>query len=308
MASVHGGVQTVVGAGLEGRVQRAAGRLVTGGGQGHHLGVGPSRGLGGAFVPPSAGRHHHVPPRDWVTVRVRTEAARASARRMASRSSPRSPGPGDGFGAGVMGSRVYRRSRQGFLAGHPDPVRRLPRTRRRRRWRTRPRGYGPPPARPGAAVSSSIPPSTSSSAPRPRRSSSCTGAGDLGQDLGHERLAPEAGVDGHARGPGRTSARYGSMASKGVSGLIASPARRPSPLAWSNRAAVSPTSTWTVQPSAPASRNASRIVPRVGHHQVAVEEQTGVSAQRRHHRWADGEVGDEVTVHDVDVEPGPPRR
>ena len=37
-------------------------------------------------------------------------------------------------------------------------------------------------------------------------------------------------------------------------------------------------------------------------HQVAVEEQVGVCAQRLHHRRTDGEVGHEVAVHHVDVQ------
>ena len=50
------------------------------------------------------------------------------------------------------------------------------------------------------------------------------------------------------------------------------------------------------------------IPPRVGHHEMAVEEQRGVAPQRGHHRGSDGEVGHEVPVHDVDVEPVRRRR
>ena len=39
-------------------------------------------------------------------------------------------------------------------------------------------------------------------------------------------------------------------------------------------------------------------------HQVAVERQAGTFAQAGHHGWTDGDVGDEVAVHDVDVDGG----
>ncbi len=55
-----------------------------------------------------------------------------------------------------------------------------------------------------------------------------------------------------------TWSRKGSSASKGVSGLAASPTRSPRSRIWAMRTAVSPTSTCTVQPLAPASRNGSR--------------------------------------------------
>ena len=55
-----------------------------------------------------------------------------------------------------------------------------------------------------------------------------------------------------------TWSRNGSSASKGVSGLAARPTRRPRSRIWAISAAVSPTSTCTVQPSAPASRNGCR--------------------------------------------------
>mmetsp|Transcript_15097 Transcript_15097/g.63516 ORF Transcript_15097/g.63516 Transcript_15097/m.63516 type:complete len:252 (-) Transcript_15097:8-763(-) len=45
------------------------------------------------------------------------------------------------------------------------------------------------------------------------------------------------------------------------------------------------------------------VVPGVGHHQVAVEESVGVLGEALHHRGAEGEVRDEVSVHDVQVEP-----
>ena len=40
-----------------------------------------------------------------------------------------------------------------------------------------------------------------------------------------------------------------------------------------------------------------------GHHQMAVEIERRMAAQRRHHRRTDGHVGHEVPVHHVDVEP-----
>ncbi len=41
---------------------------------------------------------------------------------------------------------------------------------------------------------------------------------------------------------------------------------------------------------------------RIGDHEMDVERQAGVPAQRRDHRDADGQVGHEVAVHDVDVQ------
>src|SRR5215831_6766028 len=41
----------------------------------------------------------------------------------------------------------------------------------------------------------------------------------------------------------------------------------------------------------------------IGDHQVAVKRQSGVLEQRLHHRQADGEVGHEVIVHDVHMQP-----
>ena len=50
---------------------------------------------------------------------------------------------------------------------------------------------------------------------------------------------------------------------------------------------MSPTSTWTLQPSAPARRKRLEVVARVGDHQVAVEVEVGVAAEGRHHRRPD---------------------
>ncbi len=93
------------------------------------------------------------------------------------------------------------------------------------------------------------------------------------------------------------------MASKGVSGFMASPACNPSFLASVSSSLVSPTSTWTVQPLAPAFRERLEVVARVRHHQVAVEENAGVLSERFDDRRPDGEVGHEMGVHDVHMEP-----
>jgi hypothetical protein len=45
------------------------------------------------------------------------------------------------------------------------------------------------------------------------------------------------------------------------------------------------------------------VVPGVGHHEVAVEERVGVLGEALDHGRAEGEVRDEVPVHDVEVEP-----
>ena len=43
-------------------------------------------------------------------------------------------------------------------------------------------------------------------------------------------------------------------------------------------------------------------------HQVAIERLVAVRAQRRHQRRAEGDVGDEMAVHHVEVDPVRPRR
>ena len=39
-------------------------------------------------------------------------------------------------------------------------------------------------------------------------------------------------------------------------------------------------------------------------HEVAIEGDLGGLAKRRDYRWADRKIGDEVAIHDVDVEDG----
>ena len=58
--------------------------------------------------------------------------------------------------------------------------------------------------------------------------------------------------------------------------------------------------------------HADHIRPRVGEgrniligvldHEVAVEGQVGAPTQGRHNSWTDGDVGDEMTVHDIQVD------
>ena len=99
-----------------------------------------------------------------------------------------------------------------------------------------------------------------------------------------------------------SSPSHGSIASNGVSGLIARPTPSPSPRISASRSAVLSTSTWTLIQSAPAWAKAERNSPGVGHHQVAIERHRGVAVDGRDDRWPDRQVRDEVAVHDVDVE------
>ena len=62
-------------------------------------------------------------------------------------------------------------------------------------------------------------------------------------------------------------------------------------------------STWTMMWSAPASANAVDEAGRRRDHQVDVERLLRVRADGAHDRRADGDVGHEVAVHDVDVDP-----
>jgi hypothetical protein len=95
----------------------------------------------------------------------------------------------------------------------------------------------------------------------------------------------------------------GATFEKGVSGFAAKPTRRPNESRVVIRVAVEPTSTWTVQPSAPASAEGLEVASGLAHHQVAVEESVAVLAQGLHDGRADRYVGNEVTVHHVHVQP-----
>ena len=100
-----------------------------------------------------------------------------------------------------------------------------------------------------------------------------------------------------------TWSRYGSIASNGVSGLAASPTRSPRPRICVEQRPVPPISTCTVHRVGPGVPERLQVLAGVGHHEVAVEEEPRVPAQRGDHRRPDGEVGHEVGVHDVHVQP-----
>ena len=246
----------VVGTRLEGRVEGGAACPVPGVGQGHHLGM-------------RAPREARWPPR--TTARPRHHAPHPGVGRGAGPDRrPPAPGPG----AWRRGPRPARPARaagsrpcHGTHESIGAPGRAFSPALRIRcaasHGRSSPKIADPAtstraPARTTAgAVSSSMPPSTSRSAPRPRRSSSSRVARDLGEDLGDERLATEPGVHRHAQDEVdlRQEGLDGLERRLGIDGQ---PRAQPQDLAWASRAAVSPTSTCTVHPSAPACRNASR--------------------------------------------------
>ena len=213
MAPVHGGVRPWWAHGSSVVYSVAPRAPVAGRRQGDHLGVRAPRRRRGPLEGVAVGRDHHGSrPRDWGTCAVRTEAASARARRMAARSSSRVPDPGRLLGGrhgttSLLGF-VALASGQGFLSGERGSGAPPPRDARRRRSAEPATRTRAPARTTAAAVSSSMPPSTSSSAREPAPVELGAGAGDLGQDLGHERLTAEAGVDGHAQdqvglGPGR---------------------------------------------------------------------------------------------------------
>ena len=98
-------------------------------------------------------------------------------------------------------------------------------------------------------------------------------------------------------------ASQGSQASNGVSGLTARPAPRPSRrmASISVRGAVHLDVHAAVVGAGLGER--LQIVAGVGHHQVAVEVGVGVAADGGHHRRPDRQVGHEVPVHDIHVQP-----
>ena len=100
-----------------------------------------------------------------------------------------------------------------------------------------------------------------------------------------------------------SSSRYGSSADSGVPGLTASPAARPAArIARRVGSIASSISTWNVIESQPASRYSSRKRPGSLDHQVGIERQLGPRAQVLDGLRAERQVGDEVAVHDVEVD------
>ena len=106
-----------------------------------------------------------------------------------------------------------------------------------------------------------------------------------------------------------SSSAYGSRADSGVPGLDAPgrPPARPRGCARRVGAIGSSISTWNVIESQPASRYSSMIAARLADHQVRVERQLGPLAQVLDGLGAEGQVRDEVAVHDVEMDRGPRR-
>ena len=171
-----------------------------------------------------------------------------------------------------------------------------------RRWRCRPPGRWRRRRRPRAPWRC-----RSRRPPRCRASNACavTAAAhlrDLRHDVGNEALAAEAGEHRHAQhqvdvpevGLHRLERRVGV---EGQARPQAQPAHLRDELVRVadldvHRAAVGAGVGEVLQ-----------VPPGLGHHEVTVEEERRVAAQRRHHGRPDGDIGDEVPVHHVDVEP-----
>ena len=124
----------------------------------------------------------------------------------------------------------------------------------------------------------------------------------LAHDVRHEALAAETGEHGHAQDevdavevrPNRIDGRVGVEGDTG-------PQAEASHLGDELRGAAD----LDVDGAAVGARvgEGLEIAPGLRHHEVAVEEERRVTPQRGHDRWTDGEVGHEVPVHHVDVEP-----
>ena len=126
--------------------------------------------------------------------------------------------------------------------------------------------------------------------------------GDLLDGYRHEMLPAEAGMNRHhqqqvdLRQPGFARLERGF----GVDGEADSEAR------WrmaSIRARVSSTSTCTLQWLAPAAAKASRYWPGIGHHQMAIKIGSVWRRMAATTGGSDGQVGHEVAVHDIHVQP-----
>ena len=152
------------------------------------------------------------------------------------------------------------------------------------------------------AVAVSIPPSTSMS-----RSNACAVTAsahlrDLRHDVGNEALAAEARKDRHAQ-------HQVDVAEVGLHRLErrvrvegqARPQAQPAHL----RDELVRVADFDVHRAAVGAGigEVLQVPPGLGHHEVTVEEQRRVAPQRRHHGRPDGDIGDEVPVHHVDVEP-----
>ena len=137
----------------------------------------------------------------------------------------------------------------------------------------------------------------------PRASTAARTCATFGHDVGDEALAAEAGEDRHAQDQVDVARGRAARPRTGVSGLRANPARRPRLRICVMSSSVSADLDVHRAAVGPGVGEVLQVAPRLGHHEVAVEEQRRVVAQRGHHGRPDRHVGDEVPVHDVDVEP-----
>ena len=194
-------------------------------------------------------------------------------------------------------------ARAGRARAAPDGVGGLPGPRRARRWRCRPRTrWRRPPRRPGAVVA--VDPAVDLDVERRARppSTAARTCATFAMTSAMKLWPPKPGKT-VMHSTRSTSRRYGRTASNGVSGLSATPARRPRPRIWAMSSSVFADLDVHRAAVRPGVGEVLQVAPGLGHHQVAVEEQRRVAAQRRHHRRPDRDVGDEVPVHHVDVEP-----
>ena len=153
------------------------------------------------------------------------------------------------------------------------------------------------------AVSGLMPPSTWIRNGRSRERRICVGALHLRKVLGHERLAAEPRRDRHHEqqvdplvqvGLDRLERRRPVDHDPGLHPELADPPEQ--------RRRVAELHVHAAQVGARL-RELLEPEPRVGHHQVAVQEQVGVPADRRDHGRPDRQVGHEMPVHQVHVEP-----
>ncbi len=152
------------------------------------------------------------------------------------------------------------------------------------------------------AVSTSIPPSTSTSIAKEPGVDGAAYLLDLAHDIGDEALATEAGEHGHAQHEidasevrlHRIERCVGVEREAGAQIEAAHLGHE-----------IGRAADLDVHRAAVRTRVGERleVAPGLGHHEVTVEEQRRVAPQRRDDRRADGDVRHEMPVHHVDVEP-----
>ena len=186
----------------------------------------------------------------------------------------------------------------------PRAMRRLPRhSRRRRTPRCRRSACRRRPATASRAVSGPMPPSTASAIGWSAASIIRRSAAILASCEGRNDCPPNPGLTVITSTMSASSSSQ-ATASTGVPGFSTTPARLPSArMSCSERCGCGPASGCRQDVVGAGLGEGGEVGIDRADHQVHVERQAGVRAQRLQHQRAEAEVGDEMAVHDVEVQP-----